>query len=58
MVFVLVEVKVKVFNFVVDVVWDVCVEIIKVNVLDMDYGCNKGFSDVMMDCLMLDEGCI
>lgn len=54
----MVEVKVKVFNFVVDVVWEVCVEIIEVNVLDMDYGCNKGFSDVMMDCLMLDEVCI
>lgn len=58
LVFVLVECKYVVLIGVVEVVWVVCVDIIVVNEQDLEFGCNKGLIDVMMDWFKLDEDCL
>jgi len=42
-------------NVAADCVWQQRADIITANGLDMEYGCDKGLSDAMMDRLMLDE---
>ena len=49
------ETKAKALNAAADAVWNRRNEIIAANAKDLQFGCDKGLTDAMMDRLMLDE---